>query len=78
MRETFRYRQNHNVRLPGPAQINRSSRDFSIFSASHERTQSVAYLSRDASTDRGSSSSAMGSLFRCYAHMLLLVFEQEL
>jgi hypothetical protein len=78
MRENFRYRQNHNVRLPGPAQLNRSSCDFSIFSASHERTQPEAYLSKDASTDTGSSSSATGSLFRCYADMLLLVFEQEL
>ena len=78
MRENFRYRQNHNVRLPGPAKLNRSSLEFSIFSASHERTQPVAYLSRDASTDAGSSSSAMESLFRCYADMLLLVFEQEL
>jgi len=78
MRENFRYRQNHNVRLPGPAQLNRSSLDFSIFSAYHERTQPVAYLSGDASTDTGFSSSESGSLFRCYAHMLLLVVEQEL
>ena len=76
--EIFRINSNHNVRLPEPAQLNRSSWGFSIFSAFHEHTQPVAYLSGDGSTNTGSSSSATGSLSRCCADMILLVVKQEL
>ena len=72
--EIFRNRPNHAVRLPGPSQLYRFSWEFYICAVSHQRTQPVAYLSGDGSTDKGSSSSQTGSLSRFREDIILLAY----